>query len=762
MEVAWDIMANKCSARRYAPMEIIKVPPEHLAAFREANRVKCEDDELLPSFSPIMEYACLGRTHFTHAQKLGKQGSRTLFNEGKVPIKWQAQDEESEAISKEGPVCVVYDDQLWGDWAAIEGLTSEDNLNSACQMEEDEMTAFMFVHQLVKSDQGSQPTVVKKADVMQKIRDRGFRTFQVADWEAFISLRLLWPPAVAEIFHKCQFASGAGRARVKPGDFASAAFLGRGFQSKLPWAQMSIMLFQYCGSIAQPKTLGPQERQDALCFTGHRLSFAKKLNPTAIAAVNDEIDFLISVEMFIKRIFKHYVQHFDCKPRDADVVQARTNLLVSAGRSVVTVAFHLLSYPFKAGASDEAEKRAKRQSIIDENMANRFSKVETHYRQSLESAGFLSSSNLPEPLHRLELKVGEKEVAAKTESGSQPKAEAEVFYDKSGNVQSTLLEVCSRLRISAQGGPVCLRTPQLYKRPPNQAQPVSAIEAVKVIRFNLPEVTIVITYADKTAEEAMLSADALVPVAEEMAAEEINVYQFKSDGSQPNVPRTDFERSFATYAYVCVEKVLMDAWLAVAAFGEDVQTAIVSEEGKLPLLLQVRVRRAFKKNELMLPPIGGQLVKPTSPANISASANKMHDAYIRGVQGSIFTTTKRQGSAGSAKIAASLQSKVHQISFKLYSPMAVSSLPKNMDTLWFNFSPFWAVLRCGRDPSHKPNMEMHNIVFEVPNSKVIEGMSCGQSPLVLKMQLPMFVNSLPLKAGDVLLASYQGGSASIE
>ena len=142
------------------------------------------------SFSPLMEYACLSKTNSVHAHKLRKQGDRTLFNEGKFPIKWQAGDEESEAISQEGPLCVVYDEKLWPDTVAIDAITTDDNLNSACQMEEDEMTAFMAVHQLVKKDEGSQPKVLKFTDVLQQIRERGFRNFRSADWEAFIALRL--------------------------------------------------------------------------------------------------------------------------------------------------------------------------------------------------------------------------------------------------------------------------------------------------------------------------------------------------------------------------------------------------------------------------------------------------------------------------------------------------------------------------------------------------------------------------------------------
>ena len=79
-EVAHDCLTNTIKLQRYHNIEVVKVPSKHLEDWRSANLAKCERDQLMPSFSPKMTYACLTGTHFTHALKLGIGGDRTLNN----------------------------------------------------------------------------------------------------------------------------------------------------------------------------------------------------------------------------------------------------------------------------------------------------------------------------------------------------------------------------------------------------------------------------------------------------------------------------------------------------------------------------------------------------------------------------------------------------------------------------------------------------------------------------------------------------------
>ena len=128
-----------------------------LVAFRDKNREKCQGSKLMPTFSPKMQYSCLTKTHFVHAHKLGKDGTRILFGEGKVPIRWRPDDTEGQLISEQGLLCVVYGCELLDDKEALSSVTGDDNLNAGVQMAEDEMQAFGRVHYLFEAMAPSQP-----------------------------------------------------------------------------------------------------------------------------------------------------------------------------------------------------------------------------------------------------------------------------------------------------------------------------------------------------------------------------------------------------------------------------------------------------------------------------------------------------------------------------------------------------------------------------------------------------------------------------
>ena len=91
-EVACDCVANKTKLQRYGHVDLMEIPPHLLDEIRKANRSLCEADALMPRYSDSFEYVCASKTQFLHAQKLGKEGNRTSFNNGDVPIRWQEGD----------------------------------------------------------------------------------------------------------------------------------------------------------------------------------------------------------------------------------------------------------------------------------------------------------------------------------------------------------------------------------------------------------------------------------------------------------------------------------------------------------------------------------------------------------------------------------------------------------------------------------------------------------------------------------------------
>ena len=129
MEVTWDCMANKTKQARYGHVDLVLIPPDLRDAILQANRHKCENEPMMPPFSPDIEYVCATKTHFTHAQKLCHESTnirpRTLFNNGHNTIKWQDDDTEGRKILECGIMAVTYDWQLLREPDAMSALASD-------------------------------------------------------------------------------------------------------------------------------------------------------------------------------------------------------------------------------------------------------------------------------------------------------------------------------------------------------------------------------------------------------------------------------------------------------------------------------------------------------------------------------------------------------------------------------------------------------------------------------------------------------------
>ena len=136
-------MTNKVRLARYEPVELLEVPEPLLKKFKAQNKVRCDNDPLMPRYSPNMEYVPIGKNHFTHACKLVQDGSHVLFNRpnGK-PIRFSRGDTEGAEILKHGVSAVIYDKSIWEDLEAVHAIASIGNLNAQIDASEDEMQAY--------------------------------------------------------------------------------------------------------------------------------------------------------------------------------------------------------------------------------------------------------------------------------------------------------------------------------------------------------------------------------------------------------------------------------------------------------------------------------------------------------------------------------------------------------------------------------------------------------------------------------------------
>ena len=97
--IAQYILKHGTKLHRYNHVGIVGIPKNRLTEILEINRARCKTDRFLPRFSDRLKYVCLYKTHFTHAQKLIKDGGRTMFNRGRIPLYFRVGDNEGPQIS---------------------------------------------------------------------------------------------------------------------------------------------------------------------------------------------------------------------------------------------------------------------------------------------------------------------------------------------------------------------------------------------------------------------------------------------------------------------------------------------------------------------------------------------------------------------------------------------------------------------------------------------------------------------------------------
>ena len=296
-EVAWDCKANKTRLDRYSPVGLIEIPSDMLASIQEDNKRRCEADDLMPRLPAKLKYICSGKTHFCHAQKLAKDGGRTLFNQGKIPIRWGENDTEGHEIMMHGPICQIYGAELLRDTEAVHALSGDDNLNAKVQWGMDEMQAFGRVDELMERMNlvPGTPGIVDK--LISALEVSGLGNFSVPEWKELIALRVTLSPGIAKVLQTCQFVACAGRVRVKTSDFGLAAKL----DPRAQWSKVAVMLWQYMSNIDQ-RAVTPE----GSTFSGRKEIISKKLSADVMKEIFAETEFQQTLDTFIKIMISTY------------------------------------------------------------------------------------------------------------------------------------------------------------------------------------------------------------------------------------------------------------------------------------------------------------------------------------------------------------------------------------------------------------------------------------------------------------------------
>jgi len=763
-EVAWDCKANKTKLQRYVYVDLIEIPKDRLQQIRDANRERCEADELMPRFSEHIQYVCASKTHFCHAQKLAKDGKRTVFNKGEVHIRWQESDEEGLQIMHHGPMCAIYDSSLLHDTDAANALASDDNLNAAVQWGEDEMQAFGRVHEMMERTPSQCGRPVTVDDMVASLQVAGLGKFSSDDWKEIIALRSSLPATIAKVLQACQFNACASRVRVRPSDFGLSAKL----DPRAPWTKVAVLLWQYIGAMDQNRT-----SVNAMTFGGRKEVVAKKMQADVVKELAAETDFLRSVDTFIKAMLSTY----STPPSQENMASVANELLAARGELLANCGRYLL----KVGSVlDQAAKKAMsrrvpleptdRLRILKDECAGKFSKMEDYYRKELVTRKLYTEGALPAAVHPMkddstQTPPIQQEISS-AHVGSQPsgvKAKGTKSGGQGGQqlvcgAPATLTEahVFERLGVQGCGEEVMTligvgsNSAVKTEAPDESSGLVDAGEGsqpsdgtwriARLISLSLPQ-AVVQQLVDGVWQTITVCVDDLRPVIKLTESRVILHPSLQEGGTILDSYDYDIDESYFTQ--VVVKHALLWTHLCTHSCVEHVTLSRLSDQGKLPFILQVRALEPFRKGALVLVPARGEILPGTvEDDQLAHSQGVVHEAMLPHVQLKLIAGSHRR------RRASDTEPKITP--FVIRSPLLDGKKKKDQDTCMENIAPFWAVLRCvGPKASH--NMEFDTMVFRDTGCDA----KTGQFPKLAKgvefsVEIPILRNVSHISKGELL------------
>jgi len=653
-DVAWDCMSNGVKLPRYNCVDVVEVPGDMMGEFHQYNKDKCESDKLMPRFSPKMKYLCLSKTHFVHAQKLAKDGSRYILGAPNMPIRWSDGDKEGRLITTVGILCATYDSALLSDVDACSALCNQDNLNASVVLGEDEMQAFGRVHTTLQRMAPSQD----ETELRGNLQITGLGKFSWDDWKKFIALRLAIGAPLASLLQGCQFAACAGRVTVHADDFKEASRI----DPRATWAMVALMLHQYLSNMDDS---GNSKRQfDPRTFAGRPIITAKRISPSSIKELITEAAYVRELDAFIVKILKEYTTpHSTCNKSatDAAMQDARGKFLMHCGYLMMKVGDHLAKTVREAKARDIEFTPKQRIASLKEMSHGKFTKLEKLWRDSLVDGSIYSPDDLPPFLfpkeregteHGSQPSIGQRNrwtVKKALAEGDMPACTDEVPSTPGSSNDYDRLKpthVFERLCINGCGEDVmALIKLSACKQEANEdsdslvnvkddnsqalsiassaphdvgSQPSDQVEdmwrKVRLVALELPVAVVLIP--DDPPRNAEVSVDDLRPVVAQKQTQ-----QPISESKRPKHPSVmDEGIALTPYMYnllgtqfietVAKHKILV-AHTTCQSSVEGVTVTRVSEDDAYPVTLQVRALRDFKKGSLILVPAGGNLI----PAN---------------------------------------------------------------------------------------------------------------------------------------------------
>ena len=708
-EVSWSCLRG-VKLIRYKQVDVVRVPPAQLESWREKNKQKCESDMLMPKFSQTMRYACLSKTHFTHANKLARDGNRSIFNEGKIHIKYDVDNVEGNMILEDGVLCCVYRSELLDDPEALQAIMDADNDDADIEMGEDEIQAQGRVESALKQclAQERESQSLSVGEVFEVMKRAGLRAFTEDDTKALIQFRLSLSAGVAHCFRSCVFHFISGRVRVLPHDYKLVSTL----EPRTMWLKASIIIRQYVATLAEKFPPGVLRTQSMYTGRGAVVT-AKRLSSSVIKELCQDVQFQLLLEGSMTKLIRHYV----VKNAFSDkVMDARTKLFSNFGRLALKVGNALVQAAVKASLMKKPLSTEGKKSIIDDNCKGQLAEIEFKYRDALVEAGAFDEP-LPDHIWHREKKApaavpSDPATPACIDPTMVSSLESECVFAQ--RVLVTEAMVMQRLKVLQYPSPVrlrdltCITDTEAGASSSQQGRKAAGEDITAEATSGLYNAVLNELTKDENAQSGWIAkisfagenysvdSDVLLPpekhVKEPVTEQITRLEPFDWDSMQGAVMR-----NIAKYA---LDQVFFMTF--------DVQKGVVIEHvghpNTLPSKLRVKTTREFKAGELLLAPYS-LLDFPTCLVE--------KDDFLKLKKYKEADTTQMDAYCpprAFIKVMSKDKSSDTGATFYITSPRFLTKEKLHKGTATVNMSPFWALNGTALLP--KVNMALETVLFD--------------------------------------------------
>ena len=787
--VAEDIHMDGVKLPRYGSVKAVEVPHEELEHFREYNKRRCEEDDYMPPFHPSMKYMLLAKTHFTHALKLDNRLVTTSSGRVKLDI---GRTEEGRMIQQRGVVTTIYKSALYYDVDALKAIMREENLNSRVELQEDEMSAYACVSDML--GQGRNKLGLQHDDKekdAQRIVDAIHQTFRSycgfpRDHMLVIAkFRLDLPDGIAEAFRHLVFAASQGRIRIKVSQWKVISDLPDNYV--LMRVALMIMAFKNAHD-----SMFPPNSVSSVSIKGNQTENAPPFPKNSLDQLKLWPAFLVKVENILRRTFRAYGQK-QGKGKELNLT--------------VAFFFHKVgNYLLKVGefSSSQAQHAKLRQGDfthidfarcvdkVDNDFGGGVGKIETEFRKELVSRGIYTESELPgrvvpkeEPQQNEDVKTEEVEDGNVKKEGNEKELKDVVTsarkdtMDRLGMkalpapVRLPFTAVTSGRSIGADNEEVKkeeLSDPEEEQsdEPPRQdgSQPTTWDFTVglpyqfhtafpdQIISGSLTQLRGAVATVEVSLDseshpqwELFCSPDCLLAPKSQVApltqAQNAQVHPLFMDAG------TVFEVDPDQVVQDISSDLVLDGfsvniarlYAAYGKVGGDVAVEVIGEVKDPTMKLRARATREFKKGELVLLPAGGVLALSTNVVEARKTTpdhKALHSALLQ-----------QMGVRASVKVAKGVE--IADSLLFVGSPLLEKRESQRKERL-ARLSRFWAVLQTHKDP----NMVLEHWDVEMP-PPLVKGISIPNlRNLKMIMKMPVLVNrDCKVGSGDILTVLHQ-------